>query len=410
MNQLKFGPTEQTILQAWKEVKHDFFDHLQDSTLFILKRLFEVALEEERTCFLNREWHERKKDHDGYRNGYTRRDYFTEIGMIKDIRFPRAREPYKSNILPRYERIQGEVLDKVAEIYLAGVSTRRVEEVLHCFLKGKVSATKVSEVTSRLDKEMKAYHTRKLHDHYVYLFLDGIFFSIQSLEGKTRKKVLLVAYGITVHGTRECIDFLLARSESKTAWEGFLNQLYQRGLKGEHTELIAIDGGWGLRAGVELVYPRIPIQRCWAHKMRNIEHYLKEKDREACLAGARAIYQADHLKAARKAFKIWKERWQALYPKAVRCLEKDLDEMLTFFQCPEDHWRKIRTTNPVERFFREYRRRTRTMGCFVHGRSCERILFSITRYLNNKWRFKPVLTFPDVKDTVQEEQVLKAVA
>lgn len=396
MNQLKFGLAEQNISKVWKEIKCDFFDSIQDNMLLILKNLMEAALEEERTRFLNAEWHERKPgERKGYRNGFTQRSYLTEIGLVKDIRFPRARESYESEILPQYERMQEAILDKIAQVYLAGVSTRRVEEILSCFLKGKVSATKVSEVTARIDREMKAFHRRLLLDHYVYLFLDGIWLSVQTPEGGTRKKVLLVAYGIDIHGKRECIDFLLARSESKEAWEGFLNQLYQRGLKGENTELIIVDGGKGLLSACELVYPRIPLQRCWAHKMRNIESYLKEKDRQDCLNGARRIYQSASPKEARKAFKEWKSKWQVLYPKAVLCLEKDLPELLTFFQFDPHHWRKIRTTNPIERFFREYRRRTRTMGCFVHGKSCERILFSITRYLNEKWGKKAVIQFQD---------------
>jgi putative transposase len=395
MNQLKFGPMEQTIAKAWNEVKRDFFDDLQTNTLFILKKLMEASLEEERTRIVNAEWHERKppEERNGHRNGFTQRSYLTEIGLIEKIRFPRARAAYESHILPRYERMQPEILDKIAKIYLAGVSTRRVEEILACFLKGKASAQKVSEVTASIDRDLKAFHERPLLDHYVYLFLDGIWLSVQTPEGGTKKKVLLVAYGIDIHGKRECIDFLLARSESKEAWEGFLNHLYQRGLRGGNTELVTVDGGKGLLAACELVYPRIPIQRCWAHKMRNVESHLKKQDREECLGGARLIYQAPNLKGARKAFRDWKEKWETLYPKAILCLENDLEEMLSFFQFDPHHWRKIRTTNPIERFFREYRRRTRTMGCFIHGKSAERILFSITRYLNQKWGKKPVIRF-----------------
>lgn len=398
MHQLKFGLAEQKISKVWKTVKNDFFDSIQDNMLFVLKQLMEAALEEERARFLNAEWHERKPgERKGYRNGFTKRNYLTEIGMIKNIRFPRARQTYESNILPRYVRMQEEILDKIAQIYLAGVSTRRVEEILTAFLKGGVSAAKVSEVTSRIDRELRLFHQKPILDHYIYLFLDGVWLAVRSPEGAVKQKALLVAYGIDIHGKRECIDFLLARSESKEAWEGFLNHLYRRGLKGENTELIIIDGGKGLRSGCELVYPRTNIQRCWAHKMRNIESYLKRKDRELCLNGARLIYQAGSQRQARKAYQDWKSKWQGLYPKAVICLEKDLDEMLEFFRFDQDHWRKIRTTNPIERFFREYRRRTRTMGCFVHGKSAERILFAITRYLNGKWGKKPVIQFHDPK-------------
>ena len=396
MKQLKFGLSKQNISKCWKEVKCDFFDSIQDNMLNILKELMEASLEEERTRILNAEWYERKPEgRENYRNGFSPRNYLTEIGMLKDIRFPRARKAYGSEILPKYERMQREILDKIAQIYLAGVSTRRVEDVLFSFLKGKVSATKVSEVTARIDRDLKAFHRRPFLDHYIYLFLDGIWLSVRTPEGGTKKKVLLVAYGIDIHGKRECIDFLLARSESKEAWEGFLNQLYQRGLKGENTELVIVDGGKGLLAACELVYPRIPLQRCWAHKMRNIESYLKKKNREDCLKGARLIYQASNPREARKAFRDWKSQWRLPCPKAVLCLEKDLDEMLRFFQFDPHHWRKIRTTNPIERFFREYRRRTRTMGCFIHGKSAERIIFSITRYLNQKWGKKPVIQFHD---------------
>ncbi len=172
-----------------------------------------------------------------------------------------------------------------------------------------------------------------------------------------------------------------------------MNSLYTRGLKGEHLKLIAMDGSSGLKAAAELIYPHAQIQRCWAHKLRNVANCCKKRYEEELISNARKIYQsASRLKAIAE-FKAWKKEWQRIAPKAVHCLEKDLEEMLSFLDCPKSHQIKIRTTNAIERAFREVRRRTRVFSCFSNTASSERIIFAIFTHLNNNWKDKPLKQF-----------------
>jgi putative transposase len=280
----------------------------------------------------------------------------------------------------------------VRNIFLAGVSTRRVGEVLSNLWEREVSAQTVSRICQSLDREVEAYHRRTLRDDYLYLFFDGISMKVKGAT-QVHKKQILVAYGITADGKKEIIEFRQSITESTNQWEALLRGLYQRGLKGESCRLIATDGCPGLHQALEIVYPYIPKQRCWAHKLRNVANYIRRKDQMECLARAKKIYLAENRREAVQIFKSWKGSWGEYYPKAIKCLEKDLDELLNFLDCPTGHRIKIRTTNVIERSFREVRRRTRTISCFTNGKSVDRIIYGVINHLNQTWKEKPILKF-----------------
>jgi len=141
---------------------------------------------------------------------------------------------------------------------------------------------------------------------------------------------------------------------------------------------------------LDMVYPYVPRQRCWVHKLRNVSSKLRKRDQEACLAGAKEIYKARNRREALKRFREWAQKWRGDYEKAVACIEDNLDELLAFFDFPKDHWRKIRTTNVIERFFEEIRRRVRSMRCFTNDASCERIIFAIASRQNRVWERYPL--------------------
>ena len=280
----------------------------------------------------------------------------------------------------------------IRDMFLAGVSTRRVGEVLDQVWGQAVSAQTVSNICQSLDGEVKIYQSRKISDHYKYLLFDGIVLKVRGAL-RVHHKQILVAYGITNEGQRELIDFRQACSESENQWEAFLRNLYERGLEGGRCNLIIIDGCKGLRRALETVYPYIPIQRCWAHKLRNVANHIRRKDQKECMGGARRIYLAENRRAAVNTFREWESRWQSSYPKAIRCLENDLDELLNVLDCPVTHRVKIRTTYAIERAFREVRRRTRTMSCFTNSKSVDRIIYGVFGHLNNSWKDKPLPKF-----------------
>jgi putative transposase len=276
---------------------------------------------------------------------------------------------------------------------MAGCSTRRTGEVLELLLGTRVSAQTVSRAVKELSPLVDSFHNRVLEDRYRVLLVDGVTQSIRTTAGKAKKKVVLVAYGITDDGQRELIDFRVSPSESEAAWYGFLNRLYHRGLEGRALEIVVSDGSPGLAAALEYMYHNADHQRCWVHKLRNVSDKVNKADQRRVLAGARRIYLARNRRAATRAFQRWSDRWRNIYPKAVRCVEKDLDALLVFFDHPEWMRQMIRSTNLIERSFKEVRRRTRPIGCFNNNDSCERIIYAVVIYLNAKWENKPLIEF-----------------
>ncbi len=185
----------------------------------------------------------------------------------------------------------------------------------------------------------------------------------------------------------------MARNESETEWFGFLNSLYQRGLAGKGMRLVITDGGKGLLAALDMVYPGIKRQRCWVHKLRNVAKYIPRRYQKECLGEAKGIYGARNYREAVRCYKDWCQKWCGVVPKAVACLERDIEDLLVFFQEDKKLWRKLRTTNAIERLFKELRRRTRPMSLFANVASCERITYALFNKYNNKWKERRYVVF-----------------
>jgi putative transposase len=387
--------TDLTVSDLMDEFKGSFTDYweVHDKAVKAFRgKLLQEALEAEREMMVCCGNYERTSERRDYRNGYWRR-WITLKDSRLEIRMPRVRfGGYNSGIIPRYRQRVGEVDRALMKIFLYGVSTRLTGDALRPLLGEGVSAQTISNIAKSLDEEVRSYHRRRLEDNYLYLFLDGI-----SLKTKTgfgsRKKVVLVAYGIRVDGRKELIDFMVTKGESESRWEGFLSNLYRRGLTGEGLGLIITDGNPGVENAADNLYPYVKRQRCWAHKLRNVSNYLKNKDQQRCINEARAIYSAPNRKEAVKEYSGWAERWRAISPKAVKCIEKDMEELMNFYSCPKEIWIKLRTTNVIERAFREVRRRTRPMSCFNNTQSIERIVYAVLSHLNDQWGRKPLKEF-----------------
>jgi putative transposase len=387
--------TELKVEDLWREVKgeEEWWGDLKQETIRVVKRLLESAMEEELVECLRVGRYRRTELRRGYRNGYRQRNLLTELGLVEHLRVPRDRDGrYQPGLLGRYQRRQARVNQLIRELFLAGVSTRRVGEVLAPVLGQAPSPQTVSRVARSLDAEVRRYHMRPLEDWYRYLILDGVYLKVKGASG-VKRRLVLCAYGITCEGKREMISFRQARAESETQWEAFLQDLYQRGLEGKRLALVVTDGNTGVHRALDTVYPYVPRQLCWAHKLRNVAARLPRKVQQACLEGAKAIYQANTRRGAVTRFRQWAGQWRAGQPRAVRCLEADLDELLNFLDCPQAHRRKVRTTNAIERAFREIRRRTRPMSCFQNGASVDRIIYGVITHLNTSWEGKPLAQF-----------------
>ena len=325
------------------------------------------------------------------RNGAYQRQLLTQMGNI-ELAIPRTRTFSAVAVVRQYARRTPEVDRLILACFVLGLSTRKTGQALCTILGERVSPALVSRVAKALDAAVSAFHQRPLHDRYVAILFDGVVLSRKTGAWAVRRPVL-VALGILTDGKKEIIDFHLARSESQAEWETFLSRLYRRGLKGAKARIICSDGGEGLLAALPTVYPDLPVQRCWAHKMRNILDKFRKADREHAKKGLHAIYRAPNLPAARHAARLWADRWQNISPKAVACLRNNLDDLLVFFLFKDPEWHKAtRTTNAIERRFREVRRRTRPMGVFSDKTSMDRILYAVfTNENRNQGLWTPVL-------------------
>ena len=399
--------TYNTVKHRWARVK-DFINYTQPKDLWVdinthirklTKNLIEDTMDEEMISYQKRERYQRIRERMDYRNGYYKRNLDTTFGPIADISVPRSRHGlFKTAVFERYHRRQRSVDDVICNVFLRGISTRDVAGALRPVLGTTISASAVSRITKRLDKNVKEFHERRLLDEYQFLFLDGITLSVKG-SLKAKKILILVAYGVTLFGKKELVAFRIANAESVAACEGFLNSLFRRGLEGKNLKLIITDGSKGFIASIDLVYPHAKHQRCWVHKLRNVTKRLKKAAIQPFKIDARKIYNASTHREAVTAFKRLRKQWQLIAPDAVRCIEQDLDGLLSFLtipiakQCQIFIRRQIRTTNIIERSFREVRRRTRPMGCFTNYDSVSRIIYAIFNRLNTKWQEKPLKQF-----------------
>jgi putative transposase len=379
---------------SWRRLQQSnefFFEDLDAQMKEHHRQFLEGLMGYERQCFLNAHPYQRTEARVDQANGFYRRQLTTRLGVLA-LRVPRTRSGcFHPQVLPRYQRREPVINQALKQVFLLGVSTRQTGRALATLVEDAVSAATVSAVAKALDASVLAFHRRRLADRYRYLLMDGVSVRIR-LVGQVQRRMALCTYGITTEGQRELIDFLLVKAEGEDTWYGFLWSLWSRGLRGEFLELMVTDGQPGLIKALGRLWPAVPHQRCWAHKLRNLENKLKASQK-ACLEEAKLIYQAEHRTEAIRRFRHWKRRWQAQAPKAVACLETDLEELLAFFDCPKLHWKRLRTTNVIERLFVEVRRRIRTMCAFTTRDSCERILFSVFDRMNQHWTQHPLPAF-----------------
>jgi putative transposase len=377
------------------ELKESLWDGVREPTRKFLKSFLEADSEQQMERYLGLKWHERAgegEEREDSRNGWYERDYATSVGVIR----VKVRRTRKRSFLPRWirplERRSPEVADLIRQAFLCGVSTRGVGRVVAKVSEEAVSAQTVSQLTRMLDAEVEKFRQAPLQDRWAYLILDGVWLKVKRAWGPQRV-LLLVALGIAANGERRLLAFARAQGESQAAWEGFLNLLFQRGLRGRYLQLILTDGCAGLAAALALVYPGARHQRCWVHKMRNLREAVRRRDAERVKRAAQKIYLASNLAEARKAFLRFKWNWSKVYPPMVRRLEQDLPELLTFYQFRPGLWRKLRTTNAIERCFVEVRRRTRPMVVFTNVASVDRIIFAIFSRCNEAWKNRTLEIF-----------------
>jgi len=385
--------TEPRMPNRWSLVKDDFWQDLPRHGRMLLKELLEGSMRAWREEYVEVAWHQQASDRRDYCNGfYERKRWPTPLGPLPKVRVPRCRGRGLTAYMVRKVRRGTEAMaDATIEMVLSGVSTRRVGELLDRVLALPISAGQVSRIAKGLDEQVRRFHSRAIPDRYVYGVLDAIHLKSRSTPRlfrqckKVHRRTVLVFYGVTAEGIKELVDFLVARSESQANWQAFLWRVQRRGLTGDRLRLVVTDGCKGLCNAVEEVWPHVKRQRCWFHRMSNVGGRVRRRDVKSVLEGLRKVYTAEHRRSACRAFKRWADRWGETYGKVVSDVEKDLEPLLAFFGVPREHWRMVRTTNGIERCFREVRRKTRSIGTFVDDASIERLIYGLFAYQNRRW-------------------------
>ena len=388
----KVTPITEHFQHFVQELKESFWGDLQGQVKQSAEKFFGLLSERQRDLYMVSPRYGRSEERKDYRNGYYLRDFVTRFGVLR-LKIARCRrQGFLPEVIKKFERRAEEVCLLIREAFLRGISTRQVGRVVGILTGEVVSAQTVSKLVRALDQAVREFHQARLRDDYGYLFLDGVSLRMRRPAGRKRVH-MLVAYGVRRDRTRHLLGFLRSRGESQAEWEGLLQDLYRRGLEGKQLLLIVTDGCPGLAAALETVYPRVAHQRCWVHKMRNILEHVRRRDYDEVKQGAQAIYRAESRAQAVAAFRRFGARWRRDYGPMVRRLERDLPQLLSFFALPRHLWKKLRTTNVIERCFVEVRRRTRPMVCFVNVASVDRIIYSIFHRFNLEWKNRTLKLF-----------------
>lgn len=354
-------------------------DHLGEMVRGTVEEALNAMLDAEadRLCGAGR--YERKEGRKDTRAGSYERSLDTKAGPVK-LKMPKLRrQTFETAIIERYQRRESSVEEALIEMYLAGVSVRRVEDITEALWGTRVSPGTVSNLNKKIYAKIDAWRHRRIEGDHPYVFLDGIVMK-RSWAGEVRNVSLLVAIGVTTDGYREILGIMEGPKEDKSGWSMFLRHLADRGLSG--VQLIVSDACRGLVESVAEVLPDAQWQRCVVHFYRNVFSLVPSGKVRDIAKMLKAIHAQEDRKAAGEKMKavIADLRAQKLN-KAAALLEDSGHETLTYYGFPDSHWIKLRTNNPLERIMREIRRRTRVVGAFPDGKSCLNLAAARLRHI-----------------------------
>ena len=367
--------------QAWKDV---FRKVMKEENFLrpLVEQVVQEVLEAEMDETLGAQKSERTPNRAGYRSGYYGRTFVTRVGKL-ELRVPQDRQGrFRTEVFERYQRSEKALVGALAEMYVQGVSTRKVKEVTEQLCGHEFSASTVSRINQQLDEDLSKFANRKLEEDYPYLILDARYEKVRE-DGVIRSQAVQVAIGINQDGRRCVLGVELANRESTTSWRDFLAKLRQRGLRG--VEFVATDDHPGLKQGVVEVLPEAAWQRCYVHFLRNALDYLPRKANDDCLVELRWLYDRHELEQARQDLAAWLVKWQSKYPKMCAWVEANIEETFTFYRLPAEHHKHMKSTNMLERINEELKRRTLVVRIFPNAASCLRLVRALAAEIHEDW-------------------------
>jgi transposase-like protein len=379
-------------------------NHLDRIVRGSVEETLNALLEAEADRLCNAQRYERTEARRDTRAGHYERKLQTKAGEVR-LKVPKLRaQTFETAIIERYRRRESSVEEALIEMYLAGVSVRRVEDITEALWGTRVSPSTVSDLNKKIYATIDAWRNQPIAGEHPYVYLDGIVLK-RSWAGEVRNISLLVAIGVNGEGYREILGICEGAKEDKAGWSSFLKHLRERGLAG--VQLIISDACLGLAESAAEFFPEARWQRCVVHWYRNIfSHVPATKVREIATM-LKAIHASEDIVAAReKAIRVIEKLRALRLNKAAELAEAAIEETLTYYAFPEEHWRRIRTNNPLERLLREIRRRTRVVGAFPDGESALNLAAARLRHIaGTAWSTKRYLNIGLLTDQQMREAI-----
>ena len=376
-------------------------DHLGEIVRGTVQDTLNALLDEEAERLCRAKRYERTEERKDRRAGHYTRKLHTKAGEV-NIRMPKLRAlPFETAIIDRYRRRESSVEEALVEMYLAGVSVRRVEDITEALWGSKVSPGTISNLNSKIYKTIETWRMRPIEGEHPYVYLDGICLK-RSWGGEVKNVSVLVAFGVNQEGYREILGVAEGAKEDKASWSAFLRYLKERGLKG--VELFVSDKCLGLVESLGEFYPKASWQRCVVHFYRNVFTVVPKGKVKEVAAMLKAIHaQEDKKEALRKAALVIKKLQSMRLGRASDIVKDGISETVSYYAFPREHWRRIRTNNPLERIMKEIRRRTRVVGSFPDGNSALMLVAARLRHIaGTKWGLKQYLKMDRLEEDLEE--------
>ena len=340
------------------------------------------VLESEMDACLQARKGERAAGRLGYRSGYYERTLVTRVGKL-ELRVPQDRDGrFSTEIFERYQRSEKALVSALAEMYVQGVSTRKVKKITEELCGHSFSASTISRINKKLDGELKRFAQRPLEEPCPYLILDARYEKVRE-DGHVRDQAVLVAIGINWDGRRCVLGVEMAHRESQSSWRDFVMGLKERGLHG--VEFAVSDNHPGIRKAIAELLPEAVWQRCYVHFLRNAIDHLPRKADDDCRTELRWLYDRRDLSEAKRDLAAWLQRWQDRYPKLCDWVEDNIEETFSFYCLPLEHHRNMKSTNMLERVNQELKRRTRVVRIFPNSDSCLRLVRALAAETHEEW-------------------------
>lgn len=379
-------------------------EHLDKKITESVEETLNKLLDAEADQLCNASRYERSAERLDTRAGHYQRKLHTRAGEVS-LKVPKLRKlPFETQIIERYRRRESSVEEALMEMYLAGVSVRRVEDITEALWGTKVSPSTVSALNQKIYEQIEAWSTDPIEGEHAYVYLDGLWLK-RSWGGEVRNVSVLVAIGVNQDGYREILGVAEGSKEDKASWQQFLRYLKQRGLKG--VRLVVSDKCLGLVEALGEFFPQAAWQRCIVHFYRNVWTAVPSGKVAEVTAMLKAIHASEDKEAAREKSKMVSQKLKSMkLSKAAELLDQSIDETLHYMDFPRQHWRNLRTNNPLERLIKEVRRRTRVVGAFPDGKSALMLVAARLRHVSGtKWGTRRYIDMSHLQHQHQSEAI-----